>query len=458
MDGLAATRAIAEDERLADVRIVVLTTFGLDEYVFDAIRSGASGFLVKDTEPDELVQAVRVVAGGDALLSPSVTRQLLAEFASRAKEPIRRPVSRSSPTANGDRRPRRRGTVEPGDRRTAVREPRDREDPRQPGDGEARRPGPGSAGRDRLRVRPRPARLAGLSVTAELQTQVDAALRRAGRRPGLLVVSATDGDDTAFASRGPLPDPPCAPERAVFEIGSITKVFTSLLLAIAAERGELDVDDPLVEHLPRGTRVPMRDGRPIRLVDLATHRSGLPRLPPGFLLHALRHRDDPDAPPLDGGRPRGAREDASASRRRRAIPLLELRRGCAGHRARPRGGDRLRSSGARADHHAPRPADTVITLQRGPSEPSRRRNEGVGRSGPPLGDPRPDGRRSSGSTAADLLTSSAPRWDAPGRTRGARGRDPVEPQARAAGGRLTPGMRSRSDGSWSGSVVRRSRS
>jgi DNA-binding NarL/FixJ family response regulator len=88
MDGLAATRAIAEDERLADVRIVVLTTFGLDEYVFEAIRAGASGFLVKDTEPDELVQAVRVVAGGDALLSPSVTKQLLVEFASRAKEPI----------------------------------------------------------------------------------------------------------------------------------------------------------------------------------------------------------------------------------------------------------------------------------------------------------------------------------------------------------------------------------
>jgi DNA-binding NarL/FixJ family response regulator len=89
MDGLAATRSIVDEERLADVRIVVLTTFGLDEYVFEAIRSGASGFLVKDTEPDELVQAVRVVAGGDALLSPSVTKQLLAEFASRAKEPIR---------------------------------------------------------------------------------------------------------------------------------------------------------------------------------------------------------------------------------------------------------------------------------------------------------------------------------------------------------------------------------
>src|SRR6266508_4068416 len=61
--------------------------YGLDEYIFEAIRAGASGFLVKDTEPGELVQAVRVVAGGEALLSPSVTKQLIAEFAARAKEP-----------------------------------------------------------------------------------------------------------------------------------------------------------------------------------------------------------------------------------------------------------------------------------------------------------------------------------------------------------------------------------
>ena len=87
VDGLAATRRIAADERSAGVRVVILTTFGLDEYVFEAIRSGASGFLVKDTEPEELVQAVRVVAGGEALLSPSVTKQLIAEFAARAKEP-----------------------------------------------------------------------------------------------------------------------------------------------------------------------------------------------------------------------------------------------------------------------------------------------------------------------------------------------------------------------------------
>jgi DNA-binding NarL/FixJ family response regulator len=86
-DGLDATRTIAADEQLDHVRIVILTTFELDEYVFEALRAGASGFLVKDTEPAELIQAVRVVAHGDALLSAGVTRRLIAEFAARAKEP-----------------------------------------------------------------------------------------------------------------------------------------------------------------------------------------------------------------------------------------------------------------------------------------------------------------------------------------------------------------------------------
>ncbi|MEU7486109.1 response regulator transcription factor [Streptomyces sp. NPDC042319] len=87
VDGLAATRRITADERLAAVKVVMLTTFELDEYVFEAIRSGASGFLVKDTEPDELLRAVRAVVAGDALLSPGVTRRLIAEFAARSKEP-----------------------------------------------------------------------------------------------------------------------------------------------------------------------------------------------------------------------------------------------------------------------------------------------------------------------------------------------------------------------------------
>ncbi|MFJ5551040.1 response regulator [Streptomyces sp. NPDC093225] len=87
LDGLGATRRITADPALAEVRVVVLTTFELDEYVFDALRAGASGFLVKDTEPAELLRAVRAVHRGDALLSPGVTRRLIAEFAARSREP-----------------------------------------------------------------------------------------------------------------------------------------------------------------------------------------------------------------------------------------------------------------------------------------------------------------------------------------------------------------------------------
>ena len=83
LDGLGATKAITADPDLADVRVLILTTFELDEYVFEALRAGAAGFLVKHTEPAELVRAVRVVAGGEALLSPSVTRRLIAEFTAR---------------------------------------------------------------------------------------------------------------------------------------------------------------------------------------------------------------------------------------------------------------------------------------------------------------------------------------------------------------------------------------
>ncbi|MER5732050.1 response regulator transcription factor [Streptomyces sp. NPDC002138] len=87
LDGLAATRTITGDPALASVKVVMLTTFELDEYVFEAIRGGASGFLVKDTEPEELLRAVRAVVAGDALLSPGVTRRLIGEFAARSKAP-----------------------------------------------------------------------------------------------------------------------------------------------------------------------------------------------------------------------------------------------------------------------------------------------------------------------------------------------------------------------------------
>jgi DNA-binding NarL/FixJ family response regulator len=84
-DGLAATRAISADPDLDDVRVIILTTFDLDEYVFEALRSGASGFLVKDTEPVELLRAVRTVAAGESLLAPRATRRLIEEYAARAK-------------------------------------------------------------------------------------------------------------------------------------------------------------------------------------------------------------------------------------------------------------------------------------------------------------------------------------------------------------------------------------
>jgi DNA-binding NarL/FixJ family response regulator len=91
MDGLEATAAITADPALAHVRVIVLTTFELDDYVFGALRAGASGFLLKDVEPAELLRAVRVVAAGDALLHPRVTRRLIAAFAAaRAPAPPER--------------------------------------------------------------------------------------------------------------------------------------------------------------------------------------------------------------------------------------------------------------------------------------------------------------------------------------------------------------------------------
>jgi DNA-binding NarL/FixJ family response regulator len=83
IDGIEATRRLAADPTMSATRVIVLTTFELDEYVFDALRHGASGFLTKDTKPGELLRAIRLVAAGEALLSPSVTRRVVREFASR---------------------------------------------------------------------------------------------------------------------------------------------------------------------------------------------------------------------------------------------------------------------------------------------------------------------------------------------------------------------------------------
>jgi len=90
IDGIEATRRIVADPTLEHTRVIVLTTFELDEYVFDALRHGASGFLTKDTRPADLLRAIELVAAGEALLSPSVTRRVVREFASRPQR-TRRP-------------------------------------------------------------------------------------------------------------------------------------------------------------------------------------------------------------------------------------------------------------------------------------------------------------------------------------------------------------------------------
>jgi DNA-binding NarL/FixJ family response regulator len=98
VDGVTATHLIASDPRLAATKVVVLTTFDDEETVFSALRAGASGFLVKDVEPEELLQAVRVVARGDALLSPSVTRAVIAAFATNGgRPPSPRPARAAGP-------------------------------------------------------------------------------------------------------------------------------------------------------------------------------------------------------------------------------------------------------------------------------------------------------------------------------------------------------------------------
>ncbi|HZA32600.1 MAG TPA: response regulator transcription factor [Propionibacteriaceae bacterium] len=86
MDGLEASRRILADERCADVRILILTTFDLDEYVYAALQAGASGFLLKDTPPNDLLAGVRLVAAGEALLSPGITRHLIEAFIQRPTE------------------------------------------------------------------------------------------------------------------------------------------------------------------------------------------------------------------------------------------------------------------------------------------------------------------------------------------------------------------------------------
>jgi len=122
MDGVEATRRLAGPDVPDPLRVLVLTTFDLDEYVYGALRAGASGFLLKDTPPDQLIHAIHVVAAGDALLAPAVTRRLITEYASRPN-PSSRP--RRSWPAGHPHRPRTRSAhpARPGDVQRRDRRP-----------------------------------------------------------------------------------------------------------------------------------------------------------------------------------------------------------------------------------------------------------------------------------------------------------------------------------------------
>lgn len=154
MDGLEATRRLGADSRTASCKVVILTTFDLDEYVFEALRLGASGFLLKDTRRDQLIDAIRVVAAGEALLSPRITRTIIEEFTSRPS--IRH---RQGEAARNDHRARARCAalggswrIERGDRRSTVHGRRHREDAREPPAHQTRCERPSTTGGVRLRV------------------------------------------------------------------------------------------------------------------------------------------------------------------------------------------------------------------------------------------------------------------------------------------------------------------
>ena len=150
MDGLQATRQILSAAPIpARPRVLMLTTFDLDEYVYEALRSGASGFLLKDATAAELIHAVRVVAAGDALLAPSVTRRLIADF---ARPPRPRPPL---PPTLAALTPRETEVLRHRDQQHACHRRSDNQDPRRPHPGQTRPPRPRPSRRPCLRNRPR---------------------------------------------------------------------------------------------------------------------------------------------------------------------------------------------------------------------------------------------------------------------------------------------------------------
>ena len=161
MDGIAATRELTRSHP-GPPRVLILTTFDLDQYVYDALRAGASGFLLKDATAERLFDAVRVIAAGDALLAPAVTRRLIHEFAQRPGKAVdTRPAAALKTTDTPrDRGPEtgRRRTIQLRDRLPPGRHRRNGQDPRQPDPDQTRSTGSHPSRSRRIRIRPRATR------------------------------------------------------------------------------------------------------------------------------------------------------------------------------------------------------------------------------------------------------------------------------------------------------------
>ena len=153
LDGIEATRRLTGSDGDA-IRVLILTTFGLDDYVYDALRAGASGFMLKDAPPEELLAAIEVVARGDALIAPAVTRSVIEEFVRRSPRAQPAPAAARRahrPRARGARAARARA-VERRDRRAPRGQRRHRQDPRRARALQAGRARPRAGGDPRLRV------------------------------------------------------------------------------------------------------------------------------------------------------------------------------------------------------------------------------------------------------------------------------------------------------------------
>jgi DNA-binding NarL/FixJ family response regulator len=176
LDGIEATRRLAAAGQTAP-RVLVLTTFDLDEYVYEALRAGAAGFLLKDTPPRQLADAVRTVAAGESLLAPALTRRLIERYVSRPPRPLRRadrPRTRG-PAADHPRAVQRR------DRTPAVPQRSHRQDPRHPDPQQTRRPRPRPGRRPRLRNRTHPTRRKHRTMTPTRQPGPVAVARHVAR-------------------------------------------------------------------------------------------------------------------------------------------------------------------------------------------------------------------------------------------------------------------------------------